>query len=156
MQVSASNHTYANQVGSYYRNERYFTANPIGMSSEVSEEMISTKSNDFQNYLSKFDLHNINPNELAHLATYLFESGEISLNAATGMIAAARYQTDQTTPIDAIKILEEEYARVDSLAENDSTLKEARKLYGDTLHTIYNLDNFIQGTRQNIGIDIQA
>jgi hypothetical protein len=57
----------------------------------------------------------------------------------------AKDNMDRDAPMDVIQFYEDIYSSIDSeIAVGATNLIEARKMYGDTLHTLYNLDNFIQ------------
>ena len=157
MQMNAIHHDYSNQTESYFKNNRFSKPDGLGMVDKVSPEFITGTTEDLRNYLANFDLRNISPNDLAKLASKLFEEGEISDSAAGEFIMAARLdRLDQTTPIDAIKLFEEKFEHTVEVSKNDPTLESAKRIASDSLHTIYNISDFISGIRANIGVDIKV
>ena len=155
MNINSLNHTYADQVSSHYSNGPFSTENPIGLADEVSDDIISQKSEELRNEISQYNLRDMNPDDFRKLAGYLFESGEISGNAATAFIVVGQ-DLGKESSIDAISYFEEEYARIKELDRQEQGLSESVRIYGDALHTLYNLESFIKGSRESIGIDVTA
>jgi hypothetical protein len=153
MKINATDHTYSRQVESFFRNERFTAPGAIGMQSQVSSETISNKSESLRNDLAAYDLRKITPNELANLASKLFEAGEISDSAASEFMMVALDQANTDKPIDAIDLFETKFSNISKYRQNDSTLAGAQKISSDALHTLYNLDDFIRGSRESLGVD---
>lgn len=155
MQVNALNHTYADQVSSHYSNGPFSTENPIGLADEVSDDIIIQKSEELRNEISEYNLRDISPDDLRKLGGYLFEAGEISGNAASEFIMTGQDFGNESS-IDAISYLEERYARIKEIDRQEQGFSESVKMYGDALHTLYNLESFIKGSREHIGIDVKV
>ena len=156
MKINPADHLYARQVTSHFRNERFNAPNAIGMADHISLDTIPAKSSSLRDELAKFDLRNISPSELGKLASMLFEAGETSDNAASRLISARVDFKNQDEPVDIIKFFENRFSIVNENLSNDLTYSNSRKIYSDTLHTIYNLDTFTRGSRESIGINLKA
>jgi hypothetical protein len=130
---------------------------PIG--NGLDSKTASIKPEELKQTLSKIDLRNITPNELAALGGYLFTHGEISGNTADNFVMAtiAKDNTDPNAPIDAIKFFEDQYSMInDHINSGEKGLGDAINYMGDTLHNLYNIDNFINSTRNTLHIDVKA
>lgn len=159
MKINASDHLYSSQVESFFRNERFTAPRAIGMQSEVTQEIINHKSQSLRSDLAGYDLRSITPNELSKLAVKLFESGEISDNAASEFISATREQGEQAgkdVKFDAIDYFEFKFSHIKKHGKNDPTLAMAQKISSDALHTIYNIDDFIRGSRESLRINTRV
>jgi hypothetical protein len=130
---------------------------PIGVSFDANQ--VNLKSDELKQKLANVDLRNITPKDLANLGGYLFSKGEISTNAdGQFILLPLTYDgMNPNKPIDAIKFLENVYASVNNDIKNGvPNMENAKNYLGDALHTIYNMDNFIQAIKSDQNIDVKA
>ncbi|WP_140914343.1 hypothetical protein [Methylomonas koyamae] len=130
---------------------------PIGQGFDVQQAAL--KPDKVKQLLANVDLRNISPHDLGVLGGYLNGNGEISDISATEFALSAFTidGMDANAPIDMIKFFEDRYTFVDKLiAQGEQGMNDARKFLGDTLHTLYSMDEFIKNMGSGVFIDEKA
>jgi len=130
---------------------------PIGQGFDPQQATV--KPAEIKKMLANVDLRNISPHDLAMLGGYLNGNGEISDNSANefGLSTIAKDNMDANAPMDMIKFFEDHYSVVDGLiSQGEQGLGDARKILGDTLHTLYSMDEFIKNMGNGVFIDEKA
>ena len=118
---------------------------PIGYQFDPNKP--TQKSDDLKQILANVDLRHISPNQLKDVVgAALSVRGEISDQASFdfAVLGIAKDNMDKDASIDVIQFFEDMYSLVSSEVEAGENTSESKKMYGETLHTLYNLDNFIQ------------
>ncbi|MEW9898259.1 hypothetical protein ABWL39_06460 [Chitinivorax sp. PXF-14] len=147
------NYLFASQVQDIgpFRNSHVQNASPIG--NQLDDAAITDKPADLIQLLSKYDLRQITPRQLAELGGELYKRGEISDNAVGAMIGMLG-DIDGTTPdkpVDAIQHFEKMLSVVsEAINDGEQELAFAKNYRNEALHTIYNLDRFIHSSSKGI------
>ncbi|MGY6275192.1 hypothetical protein [Methylomonas sp. MgM2] len=140
---------------------RFKTADSTPIGQRFDAKQIALKPDELKQKLANVDLHNISPRDLAMLGGYLNFNGEISDNATGEFLVLTvnddQYDLNPDKPIDAIQEYERRYALVNRVIDSgEQGWDDARRFFGNVLHTLYNLDNAITSLRVGSQIDANA